>query len=47
MINNYRRFKPERSLLRSGKETWAKNKRKSSLEFARRRQGNRELAEKI
>jgi hypothetical protein len=46
MLNSYRRFKPERLLLRSYKETWEKSQRKNSLEFARRRRGNRELAEK-
>jgi hypothetical protein len=46
MLNNYRRFEPERLPLRSCKETWEKSKRKNSPEFARRRRSDCELAEK-
>jgi hypothetical protein len=46
MLNSYRRSKPEKLPLRSYKESWVKNKRKNSLEFAQQRRNNRELAEK-
>jgi hypothetical protein len=34
MPNNYQRFKPGKLPLRRYKETWVKNKRKNSPEFA-------------
>jgi hypothetical protein len=46
MLNNHRRFKPGRLPLRSYKETWVKNKRKNSPEFARWWQSDSELAVK-
>jgi hypothetical protein len=47
MLKYHRKSTPERLPLRSYKETWVKNKRKNSPEFARQRRSNGELAEKI